>query len=406
MKIVQVNNTSYAVDLWWQTRPQGAINKRAMRKLAQQTAQRDAQDSNCVALRAQQYGLGQCVLPIPRKVSSLAASITPPATQWIGIFNLAEGWWVCSVSQGSISADGDKIFSHEEAAQDHAARLRNLFDTCLETSCRTREESLGWLTTHLGQHDGCIEALNLSEQKHEVKRFAFIGLCAAFLISGGWYAYTTFEERKTALALRTLMQGKEQQRQAILATPEQHFNRPWTERPLLTAQADQCMAHMLALPLSDNGWLLEGAGCSQRKLVVHWQHRTGASFLQLPHHARFTSPKQVTATHSLPALPHKAKAPSQKRALAEAALYELTQTVGVKLTLKWTPPERKTINDIELVAPWLTGTWVLSQVPASVMLSKALFQDLEALGCVLDSMLYDQKNQHWTLRGRLYALAK
>lgn len=421
MKLVQLKGKTYAVDLWWQVRSGGPAKRKEMLRMARETAdmlkKSDGSCYTCVAVRTEQYGLGICTLPVPT-LHSLAASIRPPAQSFIGVFHFSEGWWVCGISQGTVAATGDCLLATEGEARQHAAKLRGLFGTCQEELCLTETESAAFLVPLLSP-EARLERLYIDQQ--QVRRVIALGLGCAALAATLFGVKHFFDARQNEVAIqmaRQFMQSKEARRQEILADPGQYFTPVWLEKPLASDKADQCLPAMHQTAAASNGWHLESVNCSGSgagaRLKIVRQHRPGANYVSLPLNAVFENregninSKKVISSQSLPPISDSRPViPLLSRSKASGQLYQLTQSVGAKLRLSWGAPEKKTVGEVEVSAPWQTGTWEYTELPAVLLLSGDFFALLQAIpGLGLEEIAFDNATNKWKLRGFVYALVR
>lgn len=139
MRIVKIGTRLFAAGLWWQmSSAQGTTRRKGLAE-ARATAQSIENSAfNTVALRRNQFGLGQWPGKPVRAISLAAALAGRVPGTWLGRFLLEEGcWWICAVSGGAIVADGDFLCSSEEDAQRHVTDLRALLHWETDVSFET-----------------------------------------------------------------------------------------------------------------------------------------------------------------------------------------------------------------------------------------------------------------------------
>lgn len=423
MKIVQLHDKPYAVGFWWQIRSGSAqqtyflelFNNKALLREARSRADdlkaRNQEELNCVVLRPDQFGLGHCDLPNIPRVPSLAASLHPPiqaVQSFLGIFHLQEGWWVCGRSRGLISANGDGLFETEQEARNEARELRNYFDAACETvCCLTPEESDVYLLSHV-QDEAAVCPLYPDTRHNKKWLWAGMGVLCLGLCLFGVKQFWDARMQETAIhSARQLMQGKDAHRREILADPGRHFEKGWLKTPPVTAVRDVCLPELLKVPLSGNGWALESASCrpaGATGLTLNWGHRPGAAYTRLPIGARLTSTRAAETRRKLTPLKVRGTdAPLMRQEDITARLYEYTRQISCRLKINWTRPEQKTVDEVEVTAPWVRGTWQMEAVPAGMLISGDIFLLLSMPGLTVTDIVFEK---NWTLKGVVYATSR
>lgn len=423
MNVVHLAGKPYAVGLWWQIRS-GSVsqvhlaeffNEKALLREARSRAEhlkaRNQEEQNCVALRADQYGLGYCNLPEIPRAPSLAASLHPPVQavqSFLGIFHLQEGWWVCGRSRGLISANGDALFEAEQQARDHAQELRNYFDaSCEAVVCLTPEESELYLLSYV--QDEAVVCRLYTDTRHN-KKLLWAGagvLCLGLALFGGKQLWDAKIQKTAVHSARQLVQGKDARRREILADTGRHFEKGWLNAPPIAAVRDACLPELLNVPLSGNGWALESASCrlaGSTGLTLNWGHRPGAAYTNLPSGARLTSTKAAETRRKLQSLKVRGMdAPLMLQEDVTARLYEYTRQLSCRLKINWSKPEKKTVDEVEVTAPWVRGTWQMEIVPAAMVVSGDVFLLLSMPGLTVTDITFEKT---WTLKGAVYATYK
>jgi len=419
--MVIINKRPWAVGLDWSSSRMEKLSKIQLL----QKAQRIDPDFDVMALQRRLYGFGSSG-GRPEdwsKARSLAAFLElPPA--FLGLFALEDVngvvfWWVICRQNGQNVGQGDAVYKTQHEAEQELRSLNELLDNSIEDVFISKDpsESLSWLEPLL--HVGALSYLNQKARLTNLQPssaspipwvgigIAFFCCCIAGVALNAWFEKQA--ERESAEAARIARLDAEQRKNYLLEHPETQFPQPWFDEPLASAQATVCLTHMLALPLVVNGWLIGDADCVKKSLSVTWEHQPQADFLQLPFNGTLKTPQQAVSRHSLPELVTPRK--SQKfpnlltQLVASQYLYQLTQDVGGKLRLMFQPPERKTVQKIEVLAPWNKGEWELSLVPGSVIRNEEFWNSLSDIpGLTLEKVSY--KHELWSMQGRIYAKGK
>lgn len=411
MKLVQLKGKTYAVDLWWQVRAGGSASHKIMLTAARETAQELKAGFDCVALRSQQYGLG--ITPGGVRQPSLAAALRPQVRMgqgFLGIFRLSEGWWVCGMSHGAIAAAGDRLFEDESAARAHIRQLRDLFGASDEVVYGTTKESEQALLPLLAD-DARVELLFPDPERW--KPWLQIGAVtlALLLIGVGLKQFwDSWVQESAVRSTRQLLQGKEAQRREILADPGRHFKKNWLAAPRVANQSALCLPVLMTVPLALDGWALESALCTPSALSTDWKHRPGAAYTRLPRFmnadARLETPQKAVSRKKLTSIaPRNRDASLLSRADITARLYEITRQTGCRLKLGWSAPEKITVEEVEVTAPWVHGTWHFEAVPAAMVLSDNISGLLDAVpGLILTEVRLEFEGRpHWKMKGDVYA---
>lgn len=421
MDILRIGKKTYAGGLFWQVRDGGAASKKDMLLSARATAEALADTQyTCVALRLHQYGLGSWAASSIPPVPALAAAVQTPSTL-LGIFALetekgSAVWWVAGISgsdddkENMIAADGDALFATEQEAREHLeGRLRDLFDAKQKvTFCATPDESLSLLGPLL-KNTVKLETLYADVEKRRKTLRLLLGAGVSLgLLWGGVSFYQAWQEHKIQELTKRTFQTKEARRLEIQSHPERYFKKDWLSAPMPLVQAQACLPPMMDVPVSSNGWLADTLTCQKKSLSVQWAHQPGADYLNLPRpNATFgKSPRFMISRSSFPMPADKREeAPLWTATKIDRQLYQLTQTISAKFRRNWQPPETKTIDEVEVTAPWQKGTWELNNVPAAAVLESALFKELEKIpGLSLDRITRDKST--WKLQGTMYAATK
>lgn len=414
LHILEHNGKSYAVGLWWQVADHPVARK--MLEQARATAQSAGEEFNCVVLLPRQYGLGHVDGRIPR-VRSLAASMKPGHASYLGIFRLEEAlgddglWWVCALRQGMITAEGDRLCSTREEAQRHAHSLREIggaFDH--EETFGSVSESLSALSGYLapasilfGTH--ALRPLNDDADRSRHRKLLAAAAAALLLLAYGIHQWTLAREEAEQRQLAQLaMASREASRKALLASGSQHFGQPWNGQVQPLDRAAQCLKAMMTTPLFASGWKLEAVTCADDAVITRWEHQAGASYTSLPAGTRLDSSTVATGRVALPPATGTRSADQPLRTVGEAYahLYQVTQEAAARLRLTFDLPDRKTVDGVELVAPWIRGQWEMSDLPQALLEDLAVSANLQSCpGLVLTGIEF--KGGAWTFRGNIYA---
>jgi len=415
MRIIQIEDSSYAVGLWWQI-PDVHVSKRKMLKLARAMAMEKhiaKSKYNFVAIQPDQYGLARHDDPLPTKTISLAAALQPRIKHdaYLGIFCLGESlWWVCCKLHGMTAADGDVICQSKTEALKVADDQRKFMGDHghEEVLHDTPAASLAYLQPLLWTPTPLRPLHAQSHHERLILRglIGSVGVLLFCLVSSCIYGQYQARQQASQIARRSAL--KEAQKREYLAHPEQFFRKTWLDAPDVVSAGIQCTNAILSLPVSTNVWMLEEAVCSPGGSVrVSWAHRKGASFVALPAGAKLISPQEAVENRPLPGLPaahpHSANRSSlMSKEEATSALYEITQNIRGHLSLVWDPPEQYKVDEETIIsAPWQRGRFDISQLPAVSFLGPDLFGALNHQGAGLMSLT--RKNKDLTIKGYIYA---
>lgn len=408
MNLVQVNGTSYVVNLWWQVRV-GSVSRNTILLAARETARElQGEAFTCVAIRPHQYGLG-ANMPEALGFPALATALRPQVQAqqgFLGVFRLNTGWWVCGISRGSIAASGDRLFADEADARAHLRQLRDLFGASEEVVCESIEASEQYLLPLLVK-DSLTAAVELLFPDPSRRRWLLRGGVLALVVLmagyGGKWLWDAKVQESAIINARQLMQSKESRRREILADPGSHFEQSWLTAPPVLAVRGQCLPELMAVPLSASGWALDSALCRPSGLTLQWGHRPGASYTRLPQDARLADPKKAMTSRKLATLsPRGTDAPLITKDEAIARLYENTRRMSCRLKLNWAAPEKKTVDEVEVTAPWVRGNWQFEAVPSVLLVD--VFHLLSTIpGLSVSEIVLDKS---WTVKGVVYATVK
>lgn len=418
MRRVVINKRRWAVGLQWfmgnakQTAPD---LRRAAGKLDHSL--------DMVAYRQRQYGFAASGGAVRDwlGVRALAAAVRVTSPSFLGLFCLAdengEFWWVFAISQSLIVGMGDQVFQKRAEAEEWIQSLKGLLDSDFaETAtCATLDESLRWLTplistspfSRLRSRNGYLQPLQ--PMPGQRRKLAALGGLAAILLLGGYgiKLFLAHQAGKKAMeATRVAMVNKEQRRQELLAHPERHFPQPWTTAPEMHELVSRGIKALLTLPIAASGWVLERAVFDGEAVIVTWGHKPGADYVHLPLSARIETPQKAISRLPIPKRRgQRTSSPLLSQEQCTRLLYQGTQLMGVRLRLVYNPPEKKRVDNVEIIAPWARAQWELSDVPAAMLNDAALPELFTHIpGIMLETISMD-KNV-WTIKGAVYVATK
>jgi len=207
-------------------------------------------------------------------------------------------------------------------------------------------------------------------------------------------------------ATRVAMVNKEQRRQELLAHPERHFPQPWTTAPEMHELVSRGIKALLTLPIAASGWVLERAVFDGEAVIVTWGHKPGADYVHLPLSARIETPQKAVSRLPIPKRRgQQTSSPLLSQEQCTRLLYQGTQLMGARLRLVYNPPEKKRVDNVEIIAPWARAQWELSDVPAAMLNDAALPELFTHIpGIMLETISMD-KNV-WTIKGAVYVATK
>lgn len=422
MRFVVIQNKLWAVGIHWS---RAQLHKISRQKLIQK-ARKLNNLYDLMVFRQGQYGFcssdGNSEWSIAR---SLAAYIQLPATtSIIGLFAMQDTfgepfWWVFAREHGRNIGLGDQVFTSQTEAE---AEIRSLQELLGETApdcitCSTYEDSLAWLApfTRVSlvsrlQGKGRLELID-HPRSNSLRNWGIaIGLCC--IVGYGvniWFNYRV--EQNALESARESKAQKDARKNDLLADPAKHFSQSWLQKPLADHVAALCVQNMRELPTVANGWLLDTVSCTEgRALHISWKHEGSADYVALPDNARLQSSKVAVLRLPLSTTAHIPRIMQEHtRLLTEEMgtrhLFQLCQMTGTKLRLSFKPPEKRTIDKVEITAPWVQGTWELSEL-SGILIEEPSFSQLlaELPGLTLETIA--MKNDSWSFKGHIYVKAK
>lgn len=423
MRLVIIQNQAWAVGMHW-SRMQ--LQKASRAKLVQK-ARKLNENYDLMASRQRQYGFGSSdgAPELWAKARSLAAYIQLPATSSIiGLFTLQDAmgetfWWVFARENGRNIGLGDQVFTSQVAAEEEIRTLKELLGDMAPDSitCATFEASLEWLSPFTSvslaaklRRKGCLEPIDRPRSTPLRTWGVALGLCCAVGYGANFWLDYQAEQRAQEEKLLSKSQ-KEARKNALLADPAKHFTQAWLQKPLADQVAALCVQTMRELPTVANGWMLDTVSCQEgRSLQISWKHEGNADYVALPPQAHLQSPKVAVSRQALSITTraprvfqdHSRLLPQE---MATRHLFQLCQMTGTKLRLSFKNPEKRTIDKVEVVAPWAQGAWELSELPGILLEEASLSQLLAELpGLTLENI--SMKNDEWSFKGHIYAKPK
>ena len=413
MRLVKLNARHWAAGLqWFQV---SAKSKRDMNAVRSEGMKLKGDPPDMVAFRPRQYGFGASGgLAGYTTANPLAGGIGLPSSSFLGVFRLEDVhgesfWWVCAVRQGLISGQGDMVCASKEEADAQVAELTDLlghFDD--QAFCATWEESRAWLIPLLNYRRQARLRPLLGDAGFRRRLFALGAAISLVLVCGiGLRTYWNHQAEQQALQIsRQQIEERAQRRADLLAHPERHFPMPWATARPVGAAARVCLESMLSLPLSAGGWQLTKAQCDGRTLTAYWDFSAGADYRLLPPGAVLETSTRARTSVRLDSGPDERRPDGDFRSLAcktdvSRHFYQLTANMGAHLSrFDFEKPATAVVDKVEIVAPWVRGSWELSAVPDALALDGSLAAALDMPGLVLSGMEY---GNGWTLKGEVYA---
>ena len=401
MQIVTLNNTRYAIGLWWQFDARSGIGR------ARALARSLGGDYTGAVIRAGQFGLGTGGKAF-RGLLSLAAQLADKGGSHLYVCRFdASLWWVCAIKDGVIAAEGDWIGASEAAARAQAAVLHNLLDLPEPVILAQPGEAAALVREDDSRKRRGLPVLprkfrptlrnRVQSLASPARRFAgaiaALALCFGlfWLYQSGWFT----DDAATRAAM-------EARRREILAHPEKYFPRPWLKTPLPSAWAGRCLSEMLALPILDQGWELKSSICDSENLLATYDFSSSASFLQLPEQAELLTATTARKKTPLPQLAPGGDVKLLPRDEVAHKMYEAAKLLGLHLKLNWKPKAKQTVREgklvVPLTSPWQTAEFTLSDVSPQLILEREFYQVLQSIpGLVVQEISHT--GGRWELKG-------
>ena len=400
MRVLKLGARQFAAGLWWQMFSAPGTTRRKGLAEARATAQSlDGSTFNMVALRKNQFGLGQWHGRSIRALSLAAAVAGSVPGTWMGRFLLEEGcWWICAVSGGAIVADGDFLCSSEGEAERHVGALRALLQWDTEVSLETVAESHAYLLPLLSG-GGRVEPLFGGRG---LPISALPMLLAVIALAAAVWLYFEKQDRDARILALESARNRVFISKTMEADPESQFPAPWKGVNPACVTVGRCLEFIQRRPTFVLGWELAEVEWTEAEVKSTYQFQPGASFSDVPNDARI-DPGNPTQCRTIDQL-------SMPKATGELQLvsvehtskqfFELTRRLGAKGHLNFEAPMTKTVSDIQLTATWVAGSWRLSEFPAF-----AQGEDLARLlrqvpGMTVTQVLFKST---LTLEGNIYA---
>ncbi|MBF0515413.1 MAG: type 4b pilus protein PilO2, partial [Desulfovibrionaceae bacterium] len=311
---------------------------------------------------------------------------------------------------------GDQVFPTRQEADNWIHSLRDLLDFEFDETvvCESVEDSVKWLSpvTHAGisvfmflsRHNGTLIPLKAVPAQQRNRGLAIALVLAVMAMIYGLKVFLEFQtEIKAVQATNSAKLTKEKHRQNVLDHPEMYFPRIWADAP----EAGETLAHavkaILGLPLSVNGWLFEGASVDGKRLEVSWAFKPGADYIHLPFNSHIDTPQKAVSSSTLPVWPPRSFSGGLlTRDECTKLLFQSTQLLSARLSLNFQLPDRRNIDGMDLVCPWVKGDWELSGLPSSIIYNLSFplgFIKIPGLTINVVSL----KEGVWTLKGEIYA---
>lgn len=420
MRLVIINKRPYAVGLQWLSTT-GKTRKRSMGELLKDATSLNPQ-LDLVAFRPSQHGFGSSGgnAGLWLKTSPLVAALRIPSISFIGMFlledvNGEQFWWVHASRQKLITAQGDNLFATREEAYNHVLGVQDLlgeFDQAI--SYDSVVDSTNWLSPLLKSEiipafsRGRLRPLR-SHANQRKKLVAFlVGVGVVMAVSYGLREFLAHRAGQQAMDMaRLALIDKEKHRKELLAHAARYFPTPWVGVLSVREIMSTCLPQMLNLPVAANGWTSDSAVCDGRTVKTTWMHHPGASYINLPHKGRLLTPQKAESSQLLKARSNVDSNPQWvllRREEMSRLLYEITQTLGLKLKLSFEPPAKRVVDEVELLAPWVRGSFELSGLPAAFVVESEPVADMLSLqGLVLEQVRFS--GTIWTFKGSVYANA-
>ncbi|NDV24847.1 type 4b pilus protein PilO2 [Desulfovibrio sp. JC022] len=405
MQHILIKNKKYAIGLWWQFINGSGKRKDALEQ-ARILAEKFPEDGyNSVAIRKQQFGLGNCAETKIKRLPSLACALVERSNStWIGMFCLEENlWWVCAVSKKNIAAEGDQYFRSRTEAEAHFNNLKSLSNwDDNEILCKTVEESMDHFNGLLRISE---KVQPLAQENRRGLWISFVALCVALIM--GWLIWDQFQQDQLA-ELRRLAaiesKLKQQEMKPVVLDPTTLFSKTWNETALPSDFANEFLRAVRHTEPYTLGWKLKSIIRNDEGIYMAWLHQQGAQFTDRPGNSTL-GPRPELAEITIPYSLKNQRAKQELGYKSEitARIYELTRVLGAKLTLNWKNPEIKKLDKTnQLTAPWIKGEWKLSTLPSISVISEPLFYELDTIpGLVLTKI--DLTENKYTMEGQIYA---
>ena len=352
MRIVKIGSRQFAIGLWWQMYSVPGTAKSKGLVEARATAQSiEGEGFSMVALRQNQFGLGQWQGQAPR-VTSLAAAVAGRVPgSWIGRFVLGDGcWWVCAVSGGAIVADGDFACSSADEAERHMSNLRSLLHWDVEVSFENVAESQTYLLPLIS---GGVRVAPLMGGQG-LPPMVMPLLLAAVMVGGALWLYLDRREQISRTAALESARDRIFSQSVLAADPDSQFPTPWKGVNPASVTAEALLTFIQTQPTFVDGWELIEMEWTQSGVKSNYQFQPGASFSDLPDGARIEANNPTQCRKRLPLAMPRPTGALALTSIEESSkrFFELTRRLGAKGHLKFDAPMTKKVSDVQLTATW------------------------------------------------------
>lgn len=416
---ITIGKRPFAIGLWWQI--ENSSSQKVLRRKAQELLKQFASDYNCVCYCNRQIGFGKYQTAKLVRMESLAAHLQRDLPSFVGIFKIDDGpisidtetppgkWWVFATKNGTILADGDSIFDSEEDALRHKDSLVSLngeFDSSeIHESVKGSFSRLEPLIKRHGFFDKKNNLIPIVLKDKTKRRFAtklfLVGGVA--LLSYGMVKFQDHRKEQEAIQkYRFELAQKEIIRKQITSSVDSYFAKSWAKEPLPQDKIGYCFEKMIQVPISSSGWKLSGVTCEDSYVVVSWKHQYGGSYLMPPDNSFDIGPNSARSKTSI-AFPNN-RNPNEDIGTKNTFLrqmFQVTQDSSARFTVSWSAVEKKIVQNVEIVCPWVSGSWELSGVPAAALADGSLLSQLDKAGVVVSSVSVTESGE-WKIRGVAY----
>ena len=185
--------------------------------------------------------------------------------------------------------------------------------------------------------------------------------------------------------------------QRIQDSIAEQFPRPWLNAVDNGAMLAACMKTAGEQPLYINGWRLRETICGPKSVTVRYEHRPGASYVNLPEFLTLTGDGTDTAERKIPIAPEK-----RREQAALPTLSFVKRSYRLRVRDSWKAPASKVVKKTEITAPWQAGRFELHNVPPACLLSGEIGARLELPGCIVESVVMET-GKNATIKGVVHA---
>ena len=195
---------------------------------------------------------------------------------FLGIFKLQDGYWVCAMNSGQIPFDGDRFFQSYDMAIEQFNHLKNTIkwedikngENLVDI--KTEEESIAWLSSLISGNTfaGKGGYLNLSDKPsgNKIVTYGLFSLIILLTVYMSWDSLFAPEEK------------------VIPPKPaSQLFPKVWEKEPTPKDLFASCENGFEKIPFVENMWMFTNAVCtSGNGLTVNYKKNEEASYLSAP----------------------------------------------------------------------------------------------------------------------------